>query len=82
MDMRTAQATADEINAKLADWEIAIGGGSNQYAAEVRAATSRMLNRVTGETVESVGIQARVSRAWYWLTDGQVSGMLERARSI
>ena len=77
MDARTAEAIVDELNAIMRDWFLPVGGGSMMLAQEVRARRYQLPGYP-----ERIEIQARNERAWYWLTDGQIEGMLRRGRAL
>ena len=78
MDKRALDESAAVINAACRDWSVPIGGGAMAMASEVKVSGYRW----HPEEPLRYGIQARVERAWYWLTDGQIAGMVRQSRTL
>ena len=72
MDRRALDESAGIINAACRGWFVPIGGGSMALASEVKVV----------EYKRKAGMQARVQDAWYWLTDGQIAGMVRQSRAL
>ena len=78
MDKRALDESAAIINAACRDWFVPIGGGSMALAAEVKVVEYKW---DAGDPMK-VGMKARVQDAWYWLTDGQIAGMVRQSRTL